>query len=85
MVQYFCIFRGMLVNAKRKNRENKNHENFYERTLELEDSPLSLFQDLCGSPPCASFTAQRTFNEPCVSTNSKRITEFEEIVFMVFF
>jgi len=73
----FRVFRSMLVN-----RENKNHENFYERTLELEDAPPSLFQDLCGSPPCASFAAQRTFNTPCVSTNSKRITE---IVFVVFF
>ena len=37
---------------------NKNHENFYERILEVEDGPPSLFQDLCGSPPCASFAAR---------------------------
>jgi len=42
------------------NRENKNRENFYERTLELEDVPPLLFQDLCGSPPCTSFAAWRT-------------------------
>jgi len=59
----FHVFRGMLVNH-----ENKNCVNFYERTLELEDVPPSLFQDLCGSPPCASFTARQTFYTPCVST-----------------
>jgi len=42
------------------------------RTL---DDPSSLFQDLCGSPPCDSFAAQWTFDAPCVSTNSKRIVE----------
>jgi len=57
--------------------------NFYERTLEPEDGPPSLFQDLCGSPPCASFAARWTFDMPCINTNSKRIVE--EIVFMVFF
>jgi len=71
----FRVFRGNAGERKYKKREN-----FYERTLELEDGPPSLVQDLCGSPPCASFAAQRTSNAPCISTNSKRITE--EIVFM---
>ena len=74
----FRVFRGILVN-----RENKNRENSYERTLELEDVPPSLFQDLCGSPSCASFAARRTFDAPCVSTTAKGIAE--EIVFVVFF
>ena len=56
----------MLMNC-----ENKNRKNFWERTLEIEDVPPSLFQDLCGSPPCVRFTARRTFDAPCISTNSK--------------
>jgi len=52
--------------------ENKYCENFNERTLELEDGPPLLFQDLCGSLPCTSSAARRTFDLPCVSTNSKR-------------
>jgi len=66
-------------------RKNINCENFYERILELEEGPPSLFQDLCGSPPCAacSFAARWIFNVLCISTNSKRIGE--EIVSVVFF
>jgi len=32
----------------------QNLRNINERTLELEDGPPSLFQDLCGSPACAT-------------------------------
>jgi len=62
----FCIF------VPAGECKNKNHNNFNERTLEVEDSLLLLFQDLCWSPPSASFTARWTFDAPCVSTKSKR-------------
>jgi len=65
----------MLVNAKIKTAKISMKE--------LEDGPPSLFQDLGGSPPCASFAARQTFDAPCVSTNSKIIAE--EIAFVIFF
>ena len=57
--------------------QKKNRENFYERTLEPEDGPPSLFQVLCESPPCTSFAAWQTFDAPWVSTNSKRIQGYQ--------
>ena len=75
----FCMVQILMFSQHAGEHENKNRKNFYEWTL---DGPSSLFQDLCGSPPCASFAARRTFDAPCVSTNNKRIAE--EIVFVVF-
>jgi len=40
----------------------------YERSL---DGPTSLFHDPYGSPPCASFAAQWTFNAPGISTKQQ--------------
>ena len=67
MVQIFVLFGEC---------ENKNHEHFNKRTLELEDGPPSIFRDLCGSLPCASSAARQSFGTPCVSTKSKRRRSF---------
>ena len=53
----FCMVQIFVFLQHAGEHKSKNHKNFYERTL---DGPSSLFQDLCGSPPCASFAAWRT-------------------------